>query len=439
MSYAKQFTALDDLLSSSRALWQVKAFEAGALPWQDEFPRLAEQLWQIDDEELDSLDSDSIALHVRLTPALEADLAAKGMVWPLSLLKTLAAGLAPSELAPSELAPSEPRHSELAPEDLAEQSADEGCGGLSESELGHFSAHIKGRKWQQILAFAARVTPGDDEILEWCAGKGHLGRLLAKGQSRTVVSLEWQQGLCEAGSQFAHQWQLPQRFVCGDALSESAQQLLKREQQAVALHACGELHLSLLRGAAKARTRALAVAPCCYHLIGDTHYKPLSSLAKKSELLLSKHDLQLPLQRSVIANAKARALRLKEVAWRLGFDCLQRDLTGSSHYLPIPAVKQSQLSGSFREFCVWAAEQKQVKLPEQWDEAHYLEKGFERQRLTRRIDLVAHLFREALELWLLLDRVCFLQEQGYEVSLGAFCDLQVTPRNGLILARLPSC
>ncbi|QYJ95445.1 methyltransferase [Shewanella spartinae] len=423
MSYAKQFTSLDDLLSSSRALWQVKAFEAEALPWQDEFPRLAELLWQLDDEELDSLDSDSIVLHARLAPALEADLAARGIIWPLSLLKTLVAGLAPSDLAPA---------------NLAEHSADEACAGLSESELGHFSAHIKGRKWQQILAFAERVTPGDDEILEWCAGKGHLGRLLAKGQSRTVVSLEWQQGLCEAGSQFAHQWQLPQRFVCGDALSESAQQLLKRDQQAVALHACGELHLSLLRGAAKARTRALAVAPCCYHLISDSHYQPLSSLAHKSPLLLSKHDLQLSLQRSVIANAKARALRLKEVAWRLGFDSLQRDVTGNCHYLPIPAVKQSQLSGSFREFCAWAAEQKQVKLPKQWDDQGYLAKGFERQRLTRRIDLAAHLFREALELWLLLDRVCFLQEQGYEVSLGAFCDLEVTPRNGLILARLPS-
>ncbi|CAM4189483.1 methyltransferase [Shewanella aquimarina] len=412
MSYAKQFTALDSLLTGSRALWQMKAFEARALPWQDEFPRLAELLWQIHDDEIDGLDSDSAALHARLAPALEADLAAKGLSWPLPLLGELAQGIRPTDKASHDA-------------------------GLSESEQSHFSAHIKGRKWQQIVDFAARVTPRNDEILEWCAGKGHLGRLLAKAQARTVVSLEWQQSLCEAGEQFAHQWQLPQRFVCGDALAESAQKLLKREQQAVALHACGELHMSLLRGAAKARTRDLAIAPCCYHLIPCSHYQPLSVLAQASELSLSKHDLQLPLQRSVIANAKARALRLKEVAWRLGFDSLQRDASGRAKYLPIPAVKQSQLSGSFRDFCQWAAAQKRVDLPDLWDDEAYLARGLERQRLTRRIDLVAHLFREALELWLLLDRVCFLEEQGYQVSLSAFCDIEVTPRNALIQAHLP--
>lgn len=411
MSYAQAFTALNSLLTDSRALWQVKAFEADDLPWQAEFPRLADLVWQIADDELDGLDSDSEALNERLIPALAEDLAARECSWPLALMSE-------SVRAGSQVS-------------LAKDVE------LDESELGHFSAHIKGRKWQQILAFASRVNSGDHEVLEWCAGKGHLGRLLAKCKASSVVSLEWQQSLCDAGQQFASQWQLPQRFVCGDALSGEAQRLLKAEQHAVALHACGELHLSLLRGAAKAGTRALAVAPCCYHLIPHSHYQALSGLGQASKLRLSKHDLQLPLQRSVIANPKARALRLQEVAWRLGFDSLQRDVRGAAHYLPIPALKQSQLSGSFKAFCLWAAAQKQVDLPAQWDEEVYLARGLARQRLTRRIDLVAHLFRESLEAWLLLDRVNFLQEQGYEVALTRFCDLNLTPRNALILANLP--
>jgi hypothetical protein len=66
--------------------------------------------------------------------------------------------------------------------------------------------------------------------------------------------------------------------------------------------------------------------------------------------------------------------------------------------------------------------------------SHYLHRGIERQRLTKRIDLVAHLFRRALEHWLLLDRVCFLQEQGYQVALTEFCANSVTPRNAMIQA-----
>ncbi|MGL5359973.1 MAG: methyltransferase, partial [Shewanella sp.] len=127
-------------------------------------------------------------------------------------------------------------------------------------------------------------------------------------------------------------------------------------------------------------------------------------------------------------------LRHQEIAWRLGFDALQRQCTGRDKYLPIPSVKQSQLSGSFKAFCLWAAAQKSVDLPVDIDWDAWLALGLQRQRLTRRIDLVAHLFRRVLERWLILDRVCFLLEQGYQVELVEFCANSVTPRNALILA-----
>ncbi|MNY82370.1 hypothetical protein D3C86_2244270 [compost metagenome] len=44
------------------------------------------------------------------------------------------------------------------------------------------------------------------------------------------------------------------------------------------------------------------------------------------------------------------------------------------------------------------------------------------------------LFRRPLEVWLLLDRALYLQEQGYAVRLGTFCDYRLTPRNLLLLA-----
>jgi hypothetical protein len=145
--------------------------------------------------------------------------------------------------------------------------------------------------------------------------------------------------------------------------------------------------------------------------------------------------LQLPLQQSVIANPKQQALRHQEIAWRLGFDALQRSSRGIDAYLPLPAIKQSQLSGEFTEFCHWAAAQKAVTLDADCDFDVWLEIGKQRQRLTRRIDLAAHLFRRALELWLILDRCCFLQESGYRVTLREFCANSVTPRNALILAQ----
>ncbi|WP_025820048.1 methyltransferase [Shewanella marina] len=405
MNYQQQFIAIDKLLLQSQRLWQVVAFKELTLPWAQVFTHLAVTVDAIDDADIDNIDADSELLYQTLLPSLQQDLEQLGEVWDLSLLM-----------------PSFKQLPEV--ERVLDKQIDS-----------HFSAHIKGRKWQQINQFVAGIGEVNEPVLEWCAGKGHLGRLIAKSQQVEVTSIEWQSALCEAGDAFAQRWQLAQQFVCADVFNDDVSMHFKPQQHCVALHACGELHQQLLAQASSCQCEQITISPCCYHLIQTPFYQAMSTLAQQSQLVLAKHDLQLPLQQSVIANDKAKALRLQEVSWRLGFDCLQRDCSGRNHYLPIPAIKQSQLSGSFSEFCHWAAAAKQVGLPEHIDFDEYLIRGQQRQAITRRIDLVAHLFRQLLEHWLLLDRVCFLQESGYQVSLTQFCDATVTPRNAFISAK----
>lgn len=475
-----QFIQLDKLLEQSRALWQVRAFEAKTLPWQAQFPTLAATLWALDDAVLDTLDAEQSALVYALSPALKRDLSALGLEWDLRLLTSSLAELAMgSDIRADSNSNSNSNFDSDA--NAIETKADSATDTATETEtatatkiefaeLAHFSAHIKGRKWEQITAFVQHLPAVGLPVLEWCAGKGHLGRLIAKARGVDVLSLEWQAQLCEEGQTFADKWQLSQRFICADAFaidgnssdktsdSSSASSNFndnssgnpsnnssnnppyqanpfRAQQQAVALHACGDLHVRLLQLAAKAGTQAIAISPCCYHLIQANQYQGLSTLAKNSALRLTRHDLQLPLQQSVIANAKQQALRHQEIAWRLGFDALQRHCRGIDAYLPLPTVKQSQLSGSFADFCHWASAPKTLNLAANIDFDAWLDIGKQRQRLTRRIDLAAHLFRRVLELWLILDRCCFLQQSGYHLSVGEFCANSVTPRNVLILAQ----
>jgi hypothetical protein len=60
--------------------------------------------------------------------------------------------------------------------------------------------------------------------------------------------------------------------------------------------------------------------------------------------------------------------------------------------------------------------------------------GWQRLATVRNLELPRSLFRRPLEIWLLLDRALFLEEQGYQVRLGNFCPAQLTPRNILLLA-----
>lgn len=300
---------------------------------------------------------------------------------------------------------------------------------------------IGGRKLEQIRAFLGQVTTSTDDVLEWCAGKGHLGRVLAYQQQRSVISVEWQASLCHAGEDLAKRNQLPQQFVHADVLSEQplVRQPLAQAGQALALHACGDLHLELMQQAAAVKCPQLYIAPCCYHLTHQPVYQGVSAAAKK---LFAQHNheidrslLKLAVQGQVTAGSRISKLRYTEVHWRLAYQSLREKLTGDSTYQPLASVPKHWFSGEFAEFAHWAAKQHQLALPDNCDWHDALAQGAERARVAARIELVRHVFRRPLECFLVLDRAQWLQEHGYQVQIVEFCDYQQTPRNFMLRAQ----
>jgi hypothetical protein len=84
------------------------------------------------------------------------------------------------------------------------------------------------------------------------------------------------------------------------------------------------------------------------------------------------------------------------------------------------------------------ARHKQLNLGLQYDWASLEIAGWQQLAKVRNLELLRDLFRRPLEMWLILDRALYLQEQGYRVRLGTFCDSRLTPRNLLLLAELPA-
>lgn len=383
---AEQFQQLSALLHRTRSDWQLAPFAFTSLPW----PELEPALMALDEAQLDALDEDDSAALAFFAPWRPDTVAAHGVRLPE--LKRAADYATP-----------------------------------------RWSSGIPGRKWMQIKDFAANIS-AEYSVLEWCAGKGHLGRLLAQQGAQPVTSLEWNADLCRQGEQLAEQLTLEHHFVCADALSADAARLFRPAQQALALHACGELHLRFLRHAAAAGTRQLALSPCCYHLIDGKHYRPLSAAGQAQDLQLNRQSLRLPLQQQVTGGERVRRLRHIELTWRLAFDELQQQLTGNPGYLPLPAFPKRLLSGDFADFARWACEQKSLPVPNSIDSEHWLQRADRRRLLVKRIELVRHRYRYLLELWLLLDRALYLEEQGYTVTLGTFTAQLNTPRRYLLQA-----
>ncbi|MDD2059363.1 SAM-dependent methyltransferase [Pseudomonas sp. GD03860] len=302
---------------------------------------------------------------------------------------------------------------------------------------GHrLNVDVPGRKWQQIEAFASHLDLADvpRHWLDWCSGKGHLGRRLLQADSQQLTCLEYDPALVEAGRQLSEHHGLNAEHVLQDVLAEDATLRLDNTHTAVALHACGDLHVRLMQVASRQGCRQLAIAPCCYNRIQATQYQPLSAAAIASNLQLSIDDLGLPLSETVTAGARVRRQRDESMARRLGFDWLQRELRGMDEYLPTPSLPVSWLQKPYADYCRELAALKGLSIDHTADWDALQAKGWQRLAEVRNLELLRNLFRRPLELWLVLDRALYLQEQGYHVRLGVFCEQPLTPRNLMLLA-----
>jgi hypothetical protein len=387
-----RFLALDAFLLAHQKLWRPKPFTQRHLPWEAQNPQLSTWLRQ-------------------------------------------------RSLEQAEAAHNHPEHLQ-APEPFAQLARQS----TTLSDVGRLPSHpltaisprmsvdVPGRKWQQIEAFASSLSfeHSPTHWLDWCAGKGHLGRRLAH-DGQALTCLERDAALVDTGRQLSDKLGIRAAHLQQDVMADDIAARLQAHHTPVALHACGDLHVRLMQVASAAQCQHMAIAPCCYNRIASDHYQALSNPGQASALTLSLDDLGLPLSETVTAGARVRRQRDTSMARRLAFDLLQRQLRGLDDYLPIPSLPSAWLDKPFADYCRDLAELKQLPTPGHQDWPSLEAAGWQRLAQVRNLELLRNLFRRPLELWLILDRALYLRQRGYSVSVGTFCDSHITPRNLLIL------
>lgn len=292
-------------------------------------------------------------------------------------------------------------------------------------------AHVPGRKWAQIRDFLSALGANTDPIVDWCAGKGHLGRALHLRDGGPVRCLERDAALCADGSALART--LPIAFERCDVITDAPR--LRPEERVLALHACGHLHDALLDATIASGAGALALAPCCYHLGGreGASWQPRSESGPASPL--PDELVRFAVRETVTAPRHVRRRRRLERRYRLAFEALRRELQPQHpFYRPVPSVPGRLLSAGFEAFCAHAAAHLGLALPKTLDAEHWLARGAEADDRSRRLELARAPFRRLLELRMVLDRALTLVEAGYATGVGKFCERALTPRNLMIVA-----
>lgn len=383
-----RFLHLQACLQRHQDLWRASPFYLRRPAWCEQWPALAEAALALDDASLATLADHPDALYAWLTRHFPD-------APQLAALCDLPA------LPARELAPTSP----------------------------HFDWEIPQRKRQQIEAFARHAPASSAPLLEWCAGKGHLGRRLAVSDQQPVSSLEIDAALCEDALRLARRARIEQTVVCADALAAGSRPLLKG-CSVLALHACGELHRTLVRHAAHDEAHAYRLAPCCYYRGAQDGYRPLN---RNADLPLDGNALRLAVTETVTAARRIRDRHARDQAWKLGFVALRNAILGEA-VRPFKPVPGSWLSGDFTDYCRRLAAREGLPLENGLDAARWLAAGEQRYREVRRLELVRHAFRRPLEIWLALDVALGLEEAGFQARLGTFCERSLTPRNLMVVA-----
>ena len=378
---------LDVLLLVFRDLWHPQPFRELQPAWCARWPALAAELLTLSDEAALALNDDG---------ALALNFLARHIPEVAELLSLAELPVSPSL-------------------------------GLAHNKL-QWAWEIPGRKRQQIEAFVATARKSGQPVLDWCGGKGHLGRLLAHQWQTPVQTLEIDPVLCAAGEGLARRSGVDQTFVVADALNVSSWP--KLEQHAVALHACGELHRSLIQRGVADGIGYFDVAPCCYHRGVVAQYQVLSSAPT---LTLTRDDTRLAVTESVTAAPRQVRRREQVTAWKLGFDAYRRTLSDGV-YRTFKPVPEDWMRAGFVEFMAHMLRREGLPAIDALHAEHFEKTGWQRQREVTRLSVVRHAFRRPLEIWLALDLAMYLEEQGYSAKLGSFCERSLTPRNLLISA-----
>jgi len=382
-----RFTALTALLQARRPLWEPRPFVHATLEWEADHPEVARWLRGLDDAGID---------------ALEGDPAAGAGPDPFCAWAAESRALTQVPTAPRVALP----HRE--------------------------ERRVPARKRVQIEAFAAAALagfgPAVSSVVDWCAGKGHLGRRIHQETGLPSTMVELRADLCEAGAALAG---TGCRYIHGDVLEpDVALECMTDGAAAVALHACGHLTDALLHRAAD-RVDTIAVAMCCHHRLSRPgQYQPLSDAGRASGF--TGVPLRLSTADEVVARPRRRVSRRRELAWRLGLDTLLRQGAGVDEYRTIGRLSAAQIDLPFERFVHATAARLNRALPGAWDPAAAEAAGWERARISRALAIVRGLYRRPVELWLVLDRALYLQERGRPTTVSRFCDAAITPRNLLI-------
>lgn len=278
-------------------------------------------------------------------------------------------------------------------------------------------------------------------------GVGHLARIMAHYKGVECISLDINSEFQEFGKQRLEKYPKPDDakevtfithdFSCNLTSSET-KEIFTKDSFSLGLHTCGPLANRHLDVVLKNDTRGLINFGCCYNRLDVNEDTNISQKAKNNALLLSPYSLTLACRGHDGMDFKDFLHKKKVKSYRYGLQLLLMDKFSEKELIPVGDAHHSLYQESFSTYVLnrLAGIEYSHKLSASEIEDFYkLTKTSKILEELFLINIIRWRFGRLLEVYILLDRVLYLQEQGRTPELFQLFDLSLSPRNIAILCK----
>ena len=322
---------------------------------------------------------------------------------------------------------------------------------LETSAWVHDDEDFRGVTWRKrqqlstLLGALPKLVTHARRIVDVGAGSGHFTRLSARHFARESLGLERNpervaRAHARAQSEASDGTHSPAQFAVIDAISEPL--LLKGDDLAIGLHACGELGDTLVRAVADSGAD-LALVSCCLQKINAPERRGLSRAA--GPFTLQKDTLGLSNLTSQAIGIEAsieHTMRAREARYALRLLLLARGLAIEPG-AEMQGINRRRAHAGLADIAQRSLEQRGLPAASADELAAREREAALHFYSVRRLSLPRNMLARAVELAVVLDRAACLEERGYAVRVATLFERAVTPRNISLFAsrdgsRLPS-
>lgn len=290
----------------------------------------------------------------------------------------------------------------------------------------------------KMISVVQTLTDAPTQIIDLCAGMGHMSRLLSGHHQHQCTVVDFDQELLQKGQERLKKHPLtfePDiQFIKKDVLKDDLSDLFRPQQFSLALHNCGALSVKHLELIKKNPHQHFINVGCCYYKMPVTGHTNLSAYAQELNLPWTSIALYLSTRAHYQQNINDFETKIQVKKFRYTFHLLLQKM--GVEIKAVGEVPVRLYRGFFSDYAL-------LKLSEHNISHNYsvtdLEDFFNLDQNQNKVweMILANLIRwqlgRVLETYLILDRALWLEESGIECEVAQIFDEQISPRNLAII------